>query len=429
MAHHDALTHLPNRTLFMDRLTQATGNAEWQRRLVAVMFIDLDHFKHINDTLGHEAGDTLLKTVAQRLCDTLRERDTVARLGGDEFAVLLNDMASQQDVETLADKVLQVMRQPVTVQDQKFFLSASFGISLFPLDGADGGTLLRNADTAMYRAKENGKNNFQFYSAEMSARAMERMALERSLRQALERNEFRVYYQPQVDLTDGRIIGVEALLRWDRPGAGVVAPAEFLPLLEDTGLIRPVGDWVLRSVCAQARDWNDMGLPAVRVAVNLSGQQLRQPGFFAAVSQLMDDFKLAPECLELEITENSLLHDVENALRDLDTDSRSRIRFAIDDFGTGYSSLAHLKRLPVDTLKIDRTFVRDAPNDPHDAAITRSIIAMGRSLQLDVVAEGVETEAQLDFLRAEQCGTYQGYFSSEPIDAGRMTSMLQRAAV
>lgn len=429
MAHHDALTELPNRVLFMDRLTQATADAKWRARLVAVMFIDLDHFKRINDTLGHEAGDALLITVAARLSETLRERDTVARFGGDEFAIMLGDVAAQSDVEILAEKVLEVLRQPVTVQEQKFFLSASMGISMFPGDALDASTLLRNADTAMYRAKETGKNNYQFYSAEMSKRAMDRMILERSLRQALEREEFRVYYQPQVDLESGRIIGVEALLRWERPGVGIVPPADFLPLLEDTGLIRPVGDWVLRKVCEQARRWCDFGLPSVRVAVNLSGQQLRQPGFFAAVSSLMDEFNLPPECLELEITENSLLHDVEHALQDLDVLSRDRIRLAIDDFGTGYSSLIHLKRLPVDTLKIDRSFVRDAPNDPHDAAITRSIIAMGRSLQLDVVAEGVETALQLDFLRAEQCGTYQGYFASEPIDAGCMTSMLQRAAV
>jgi len=424
MAHHDALTKLPNRALLLDRLTQSLAYARWHRRLVAVMFLDLDRFKRINDTLGHAAGDQLLRALALRLKATLRERDTVARFGGDEFVMLLDDVASEKDVALLANKVLEAMTQPYQIDAHAFHLTASIGISLYPGDGQDTGTLLRNADIAMYRAKDLGKNTYQFYSAEMSHRAFERLALEGSLRRALEQKEFVIYYQPQVNMATQELLGMEALLRWQHPELGLLAPADFLALLEETGLIIAVGDWVLRSACEQARAWCNAGLAPVRVAVNLSGHQLRQANFCATVTQLLKTYHLPNGCLELEITENVLMQDAERALSALAQVDRTCIRVAIDDFGTGYSSLGYLKRFPIDTLKIDRSFVRDITTDPQDAAIVRSVIAMARSLNLEVIAEGVEHEEQLAFLRNEQCHIIQGYFISPPLPAPEATAFL-----
>ena len=424
MAHHDALTKLPNRALLLDRLTQSLAYARWHRRLVAVMFLDLDRFKRINDTLGHAAGDQLLRALALRLKATLRERDTVARFGGDEFVMLLDDVASEKDVALLANKVLEAMTQPYQIDAHAFHLTASIGISLYPGDGQDTGTLLRNADIAMYRAKDLGKNTYQFYSAKMSQRAFERLALEASLRRALEQKEFVIYYQPQVNMATQELLGMEALLRWQHPELGLLAPADFLALLEETGLIIAVGDWVLRSACEQARAWCNAGLAPVRVAVNLSGHQLRQANFCATVTQLLKTYHLPNGCLELEITENVLMQDAERALSALAQVDRTCIRVAIDDFGTGYSSLGYLKRFPIDTLKIDRSFVRDITTDPQDAAIVRSVIAMARSLNLEVIAEGVEHEQQLAFLRNEQCHIIQGYFISPPLPAPEATAFL-----
>ena len=424
MAHHDALTELPNRALFLDRLSQSVAYARWHRRLVAIMFLDLDRFKHINDTLGHDAGDQLLRALATRLKATLRERDTVARFGGDEFAVLLDDVASEKDVALLANKVLETMKQPYLIGGHEFHLTASIGISLCPGDGHDNSSLLRNADIAMYRAKELGKNTYQFYSAEMSHRAFERLTLETSLRRALENQEFVVYYQPQVNMTTHELLGMEALLRWQHPELGLMAPTDFLALLEETGLIVAVGDWVLRSACEQAQAWHTAGLDPMRIAVNLSGHQLRQPNFFSTVTQLVKTCRLPSGCLELEITENVLMQDAERALSALSNVDRKAIRIAIDDFGTGYSSLSHLKRFPIDTLKIDRSFMRDLTTDPQDAAIVRSVIAMARSLNLDVVAEGVEHDEQLAFLRNEHCDVIQGYFVSPPLPAPEATAYI-----
>ena len=424
MAHHDALTELPNRALFLDRLAQSVAYARWHRRLVAIMFLDLDRFKHINDTLGHAAGDQLLQALALRLKAALRERDTVARFGGDEFAMLLDDVASETDVALLANKVLGAMTQPYLIGGHEFHLTASIGISLYPSDGQDTGTLLRNADIAMYRAKDLGKNTYQFYSAEMSHRAFERLTLEASLRRALEQKEFVIYYQPQVNMATHELLGMEALLRWQHPELGLLAPADFLVLLEETGLIIAVGDWVLRTACAQASAWCNAGLAPIRVAVNLSGHQLRQANFFATVTQLAKSCHLPRGCLELEITENVLMQDAERALSALAHVDRACIRVAIDDFGTGYSSLSYLKRFPIDTLKIDRSFVHDITTNPQDAAIVRSVIAMARSLNLEVIAEGVEHEAQLAFLRNEQCHIIQGYFISPPLPAPEATAFL-----
>ena len=424
MAHHDALTELPNRTLFLDRLNQSVAYARWHRRLVAIMFLDLDRFKHINDTLGHDAGDQLLKALAIRLKNTLRERDTVARFGGDEFAMLLDDVASEKDVASLADKILAAMTAPYLIGGHAFHLTASIGISIYPNDGQDTGTLLRNADIAMYRAKDLGKNTYQFYSAEMSHRALERLTLEAGLRHALEHKEFVVYYQPQVNMATQELLGMEALLRWRHPELGLLAPVDFLALLEETGLIVPVGEWVLRSACEQARAWFDEDLAPIRIAVNLSGRQLRQPNFFASVTQLIKHYRLPNGCLELEITENVLMQDAERALSLLTRAERKAIRIAIDDFGTGYSSLSHLKRFPIDTLKIDRSFVGNVTTDSQDAAIVRSVIAMAKSLNLEIVAEGVEYEAQLAFLRQEQCHIIQGYFVSPPLPAPEATAYL-----
>ncbi|MBI3775417.1 MAG: EAL domain-containing protein [Gammaproteobacteria bacterium] len=424
MAHHDALTELPNRTLFLDRLTQSVAYARWHRRLVAIMFLDLDRFKHINDTLGHDAGDQLLQALAVRLKATLRDRDTVARFGGDEFAILLDDVASEKDVALLANKILEAMRQPYLIGGHKFHLTVSIGISLYPNDGQDNSTLLRNADIAMYRAKDLGKNTYQLYSAEMSHRAFERLALEASLHHALEQNEFVIFYQPQVNMATQELLGMEALLRWRHPELGLMAPADFLELLEESGLIVAVGDWVLRSACEQARAWCDAGLGPIRVAVNLSGHQLRQPNFLSCVTEQVKRCRLPNGCLELEITETVLMQDAERALNTLAAIDRASIRVAIDDFGTGYSSLGYLKRFPIDTLKIDRSFVHDITTDPQDAAIVRSVIAMARNLKLEIVAEGVEHEAQLAFLRNEHCDIIQGYFISPALPAPEATAFL-----
>lgn len=424
IAHHDALTALPNRILFIDRLTHALTYARWHRRLVAVMLIDLDRLKSINSTQGHGAGDDLLQQLATRLTQVARERDTVARLGGDEFAILLDDVASEDEVATLARNILAAITLPFLIGDHAFHLTASMGISLYPGDGLDHTELLRIADIALYRAKEQGKNNFQFYSAEMSSRAFERLAMETRLRRALQRNEFVVHYQPQIDTQHNRVVGVEALLRWNHPERGRLAPADFVPLLEDTGLITQVGDWVLRSACEQARWWIKAGLAPLRMSVNFSAQQVRQTGFLQSIATLTHEYELPAGCLTLEISEQVLIHDAERALMSVANTQCDRWRLAIDDFGSGYSSLRHLKRLPIDTLKIDRTFVRDVSAVPQSAAIARSIIALANSLKLGVIAEGVENAEQLNFLQAEGCYVVQGYYLCPPLPAAEATAYL-----
>ncbi len=425
MAQHDALTELPNRALFLDRLKQALARARWHERLVAVLFVDVDRFKTINDTLGHEIGDKLLQALAERFSASVREGDTVARFGGDEFVVLLDDVASEKDIGALAQKVIDMLAPPFAIDGQSLYITASIGVSLYPNDGEDSTTLLKNADIAMYRAKDLGKNTYQFYSADMSARAFERLTLESSLRHAIERNEFRLYYQPQVDSTSGAILGVEALLRWQHPDFGLVAPGEFIPLLEETGLIVPVGDWVFQTACAQLCAWHAAGWPTLRMAVNLSPRQLQDTGLELMVERVLAAVACDPRFIELEITENVLLRHAATTLETLDALRALGVRLAIDDFGTGYSSLSYLRRYSIDTLKVDRSFVHDVPGDADDCALATAIIVLAQSLKLEVIAEGVETEAQRAFLQERGCHQMQGYLFSRPVPAGEIPRLLE----
>ncbi len=424
LAHYDALTNLPNRVLFTDRLDQSLSRASLHGSSVALLFLDLDRFKIINDTLGHNVGDQALQALSERLRASVREGDTVARLGGDEFAIVLEDIASPDDVAPSARKILDILSQPIQLNEYEFIITTSIGISLFPLDGEDTQTLLKNADIAMYRAKDEGRNTYQFYSADMSAKAFERLNLETSLRHALEREEFVLYYQPQQNLSDGKVFGVEALIRWQHPDLGLISPLEFIPLLEETGLIIPVGEWVLRTACFQAQEWNENSNKSLRMSVNLSGRQITSSNFIATVEQALEDSKLDPNLLELEMTESILMQDMQSTIRTLEIISSKSVRLAIDDFGTGYSSLSYLKRFPIDTLKIDRSFIRDLTQDPEDATLVEAIIAMGRTLHLNVVAEGVETEQQLKFLQMHDCSSIQGYLISKPLPAAELTSLL-----
>jgi len=424
MAQHDALTELPNRLLLLDRLKQSLARARWHERLVAVLFIDLDRFKTINDSLGHEAGDRLLQQLAERFIRAVREGDTVARFGGDEFVILLDDVASDKDVGMVAQKVLDALTAPFLVQDQNLYITASIGVSLFPGDGEDSSTLLKHADTAMYRAKELGKNTYQFYSSDMSARAFERLSLETRLRHALNRNEFVLHYQPQVDTDSGRILGVEALIRWQHPDFGLVAPSDFIPLLEETGLIMATGEWVLHSACEQLARWQRQGWRDLRIAVNLSSRQFQGDTLRQAVDVALGQLDVARDVLELEITESLLVKHAAATFDTLEAFRGIGVRIAIDDFGTGYSSLSYLRRLPIDTLKIDRSFVHDIPHDPDDSAITSAIAALATSLKLEMIAEGVESTAQRDFLRGLGCRVMQGNLFSQPLPADDITQIL-----
>jgi diguanylate cyclase (GGDEF)-like protein/PAS domain S-box-containing protein len=429
LAHHDALTSLPNRVLFTDRLDQSLARARWHGHSVALLFLDLDRFKVINDTLGHDVGDRALQALSERLNGCVREGDTVARLGGDEFAIVLEDIASADDVAPTARNILDVLSQPFQLDKHEFILTTSIGISLFPIDGENTQTLLKHADIAMYRAKDEGRNTYQFYSADMSVKAFERLNLETNLRHALEREEFELYYQPQQCLADGRVFGVEALLRWQHPDLGLISPMEFIPMLEETGLIIPVGEWVLHTACLQARAWNDSGFKSLRMSVNLSGRQTNNSNFIATVEQALKSSKLDPTLLELEMTESILMDNMQTTIQTLETISEMGVRLAIDDFGTGYSSLSYLKRFPIDTLKIDRSFIRDLTQDPGDATLVEAIIAMGLALHLNVIAEGVETEQQVKFLQKHNCDNIQGYLLSQPIPAQELTTLLHEKFV
>ena len=425
MAHHDALTGLPNRTLFRDRLTHAMAQADRYHQKLAVLFLDLDRFKAINDTLGHNVGDQLLTIAAERLRSCVRDCDTVARLGGDEFTVIVDDIMEVQDAAVVAQKILDTLSQPFNLHDHEVFISVSIGITLYPSDDESADNLLRNADSAMYRAKEYGRNNYQFYVADMNVKARARLMLESSLRRALDRGEFTLYYQPRVDLFSGRVIGAEALLRWRHPEIGLVPPVEFIPILEETGMIIPVGDWVLRQASQQNRAWQDMGLPPIRMAVNLSVRQFIQKDLAESVLRILEQVGLSPEYMELEITEDLLLEHNQTNIITLTKLRNQGIHISIDDFGTGYSSLSYLKRLPIDTLKIDQSFVRDIDTDPDNKAIASAIIAMANSLHLNVLAEGVETDEQLAFLRAQGCNEIQGFSFSQPLPADEFERLLR----
>jgi diguanylate cyclase (GGDEF)-like protein len=420
---HDALTDLPNRALCFDRLTQAIIHSSRHASKVALLFIDLDRFKNVNDTLGHPLGDELLRQAAVRVLGCVRPGDTVARLGGDEFAVILRDLAHAQDAAAVSQKILERLSAPFRLAGHEAFLTASIGIASYPGDGGDSATLGKNADAAMFRAKRQGRNAYQFYAAEMNALALEKLELESRLRRAVERNEFVLHFQPKSDTVTGRIAGVEALLRWHNPETGLVPPKEFVPLLEDTGLIIQVGEWVLQAACAQARAWQLAGTP-VSVAVNLSARQFHRHDIRATVERVVRETGVDPALLELEITESVAMDNPEDAVKVLVELHRLGVRLAIDDFGTGYSSLAYLKRFPVDALKLDRSFVTGLPDDGDDATIARAVIAMAHSLKLKVIAEGVETEAQRAFLSVNGCEQIQGYLVSRPLPAEECAALL-----
>jgi diguanylate cyclase (GGDEF)-like protein len=409
LAYHDTLTALPNRLVFTDRLALAVNQAQRQGSRLAVLFLDLDHFKVINDSLGHSLGDLLLQQVAGRLTGCLRAGDTVARLGGDEFTLLLPGVQGPAESERVAGKVLDTLREPFRLEGRELFVTASMGISLYPDDGEDADTLVRNADAAMYRAKEQGRDSHRLYAPPMNEMATERLALENALRRALGNDELVLHYQPLVEIGTGRLHGVEALLRWRHPEKGLLWPSDFLALAEATGLILPIGPWVLRTACGQAKAWHDQDLRELRVAVNLSARQFQQPDLAEHVRRALRDTGLPAPCLELEITETNAMQNTDVTVRTFAELKALGVRISIDDFGIGYSSLGTLKRLPIDTIKIDRSFIRDITTDPDDAAIVTAVIAMAHTLKLTVVAEGVDTEEQLTFLRGYGCDLMQGH--------------------
>ncbi len=414
-AHHDPLTGLPNRTLFESRLQAALNDPGDGNSQGAVLFLDLDRFKHINDSLGHPVGDLLLKGIAQRLKEQVRDVDTVARLGGDEFIILLPGLHHASDAAHIANKLLACFVPPFQAGEHEFFTSASIGTSLYPQDGVDVATLVKNADAAMYRSKAKGRNRVESYTHDLTTQASTRVALEHELRRAIERNELSLHYQPKFSLIDQHLVGAEALIRWNHPTFGDVAPEHFIALAEENGTILQIGDWVLEQACRQMRTWHRHYRPFGPLSVNLAGAQLRQTSLLERITGLLHDNQLDPGCLQLEITENFIMSQTEEALEILHQLKHLGVQLAIDDFGTGYSSLSYLKRLPLDILKIDQSFVRGLPDDTHDAAIVRAIIALGRSMQLTVIAEGVETPAQQDFLAAEGCEHMQGYIVSQPL--------------
>lgn len=424
LAYHDVLTELPNRLLFVERLTQALKVRHGRGQRLAVLFLDLDRFKTINDTLGHQVGDGLLREIAAVLPTCVSQGDTIARLGGDEFAILLDDTLSLDDIAAVARKLLATFAQPFHIGDHEFYINTSIGISVYPEDGNDADSLLKNADVAMYRAKDQGGNGYQYYSSDMSAQAFERLSLETSLRRALERGEFLLYFQPQIELGSGAVTGFEALIRWQHPDIGLINPLEFIPLLEETGLIVPVGAWVLEQACTSAMAWQHYG--PMRISVNLSGRQFRDGGLSQQVTRVLESSGLQADLLELEITESVLMHGDKSSSDNIAALDSVGVRFAIDDFGTGYSSLSYLKRFPIRTLKIDRAFIRDVKTDQDDAAIVTAIIAMARSLKLDVVAEGVETAEQLAFLREVGCDMVQGFLFSRPMPHSEVDAYLGR---
>ena len=439
LANYDSLTNLPNRRLFQDRLTQSLAVGSRRGQIGAILLLNLDRFKRINDTFGHTEGDHVLQQVSERLSHCVRRSDTVSRqnredlsptvsrLGGDEFTIMLTPISSGDAPAKVASRILTSLSHPLTVGAQEIVLSASIGIALYPADGQDVASLLKNADTAMYQAKEKGRNRYQFYSEAMNAKALERLTLESSLRKAIERGQLEVHYQPQVCIQTGEFVGTEALLRWRHPDFGLISPGEFIPLAEETGLIIPIGEWVLRTACAQQKAWEDAGLPRVHVAVNLSSLQFTDGRLIETIDQVLRETGLDPLRLELELTESMIMQDAEGAIATLRQLNKMGLRLAIDDFGTGYSSLSYLRRFPIQTLKIDRSFVMDLTVDSDTDAITGAIIALAHSLNLRVLAEGVETSRQLSFLKVHGCDEVQGYLIGRPVPADHMTHLLKTA--
>jgi diguanylate cyclase (GGDEF)-like protein/PAS domain S-box-containing protein len=424
-ANHDALTGLPNRNLLADRITQSLANAQRYNQLTAVLFIDLDNFKFVNDSLGHALGDRMLIILADRLHKCIRSGDTVARYGGDEFVVVVSNLEKSEDAVAVSQNIQQQITRPLTIDMHEFEITCSIGISLYPKDGPDVDTLLKNADAAMYRAKEKSRNTFQFYTSEINDRVVERMAIERHLRHALEMEEFEVHFQPQIELLNGRIIGVEALLRWRSPELGLVSPDRFIPLAEETGLIVPIGEWVITACCRQNKAWQDAGYQPMTISVNLSARQLQKKDLAAVIESILLQTGLEPRFLELEIVESMVMQDVESAASIMKELKELGVQLAMDDFGTGYSSLSYLKRFPFDKLKIDLSFVRDIIKDPESAAIARAIIAMAHTMNLRAIAEGVETEEQLAYLRLHGCDEMQGYYVSRAVPARELEELLK----
>jgi len=425
LAQFDALTGLPNRHLFQDRLAQTMAQASRVGRAMAVLFIDLDRFKLVNDAQGRDAGDRLLQAAALRLAQTVRGGDTVGRFGGDEFGVVLANLGKPGDASLVAQKIIDALARPVELDGHETYITASIGISVYPTDAAEPETLLANADAAMYRAKEQGRNHYEYFTREMNERALRWVRMQTETRRALERGEFQVHYQPKVELATGKICGFEALLRWQHPERGLVPPAEFIPVLEETGLIVPAGEWVMRTACAQIKAWREAGLPSSPIAVNLSARQFQQKDLEDSICRVLRESAVAPPLLQFELTESLLMADPEAAARTLLGLKELGVRLSVDDFGTGYSSLAYLKRFAVNELKIDRVFIRDIVADPDDAAITLAIINLAHSLDLEVVAEGVETEAQVNFLRSHGCDQMQGYYFAAPRSADDCTRALR----
>ncbi|HEX9024067.1 MAG TPA: EAL domain-containing protein [Geobacteraceae bacterium] len=437
LAYFDSLTGLPNRLLFKEHLGHTLAHSTRSKKLAAILFLDLDRFKQINDTLGHSIGDKLLQKVADclvvcvRSCDTIGRvgggdlPSSVSRLGGDEFTVLLTDIETVQDAARVAMRIINAVSQPFNLDGHEVIITTSIGISLYPDDGKDVVTLIKNADTAMYHAKDQGRNNFQFYNQSMNSTAYERLVLENHLRKAVEREEFVLHYQPQLDMADGRIIGVEALVRWRHPELGMVSPALFIPLAEETGLIIQIDEWVLRTACSQNKAWQEAGLPPVTMAVNLSGQNFIRKNLLETISRIVGETGLDARHLELELTESVLMKNAREAALTLRALKDMGLHISIDDFGTGYSSLSYLKKFPLDNLKIDQSFIRESTSDPDSAAITRAIIAMAHSLKLRVIAEGVETEAQLEFLRESGCHALQGFLFSRPLPADEIVQFIR----
>jgi diguanylate cyclase (GGDEF)-like protein/PAS domain S-box-containing protein len=424
-ANYDTLTGLANRSLLQDRLEQALLAAASYRTRVAVAFVDLDRFKYINDSLGHHVGDKLLRTMADRLESCVRDCDTVARLGGDEFVVLITGQAAADLVRNIIERMLQVVSQPWVTEHGEFNVSCSIGVALYPNDGVDAQTLLKHADSAMYRAKESGRNNFQFFTHELNTLMIERLAMESSLRRALERDQFLLHYQPRVNLQTGRMIGAEALIRWNLPEQGIVAPGKFISLAEETGLIVPIGKWVLKAACAQNKAWQVAGLEPIVVSVNVSARQFRQDNLVRTVAEVLEETGLDARYLEIELTESMVMHDAAQLVAMLGELKRLGVQISVDDFGTGYSSLSYLKRFPVDRLKVDRSFVEHLATDNDDATIVRAIITLGHNLGLKVVAEGVEQPEQVDFLRRNHCDEAQGFIYCPPIESDQLAAKLR----
>lgn len=424
-AEHDFLTDLPNRVLLSDRISQSIAFARRHAKKVAVLFLDLDGFKHINDSLGHPIGDKLLQSISKRLVECLRGSDTASRQGGDEFVVLISELEHPEDAAVTARRMLQAVAEPHSVDQHILYVTASIGLSLYPEDGLDAETLIKNADTAMYQAKENGRQSYKFFTPAMNVRAVERQSIEEGLRTAMDRQEFAVHYQPKINLRTGEIVGAEALLRWTHPIRGSVSPAQFIPVAEECGLILSIGNWVLREACRQARVWLDAGLPLGTMAVNISTMEFRHDHFLDSVFAALANYGLDPRSLELELTEGVLMKRKESAESILQTLRAAGVQLAVDDFGTGYSSLSYLRRFPIDALKIDQSFVRQITTAPYDTSIVTAVISMGRSLKLRVIAEGVETQEELAFLKVHQCDEAQGYYFSRPVPAAQFAILLK----